>query len=154
LRAGVTPAALEAALQWDVSGTPTSAPTVGGVTLPPEIEALAKGVDPAAAQKMFQRISTDLFAKAGGDAAQAAQFASQTAAVDWSTPAALRLIRAVGMTTLPANWRTPDFATLRDAYALHARRKRKPSAALYGGDQATMNAVPNALDYIPVYAGR
>ena len=52
------------------------------------------------------------------------------------------------------NWRDPDFVTLRDAYALHERRRRSPKATLYPGDAETLAAVPDALAYTPIYAGK
>jgi hypothetical protein len=52
------------------------------------------------------------------------------------------------------DWRDPDFVTLRDAYALHKRRERSPNATLYPGDAEALAAVPDALTYTPVYAGK
>ena len=52
------------------------------------------------------------------------------------------------------DWRAPDFVTLRDAYALHKRRQRSPNATLYPGDAEALAAVPDALTYTPIYAGK
>ena len=51
------------------------------------------------------------------------------------------------------NWHEPDFVALRDAYQLHLRRQRNPKAMLYPGDTQAMGAVPNALEYTPIYGG-
>jgi hypothetical protein len=56
--------------------------------------------------------------------------------------------------TIPLGWISPDFVALRDAYQLHERRRRNPNAMLYPGDAEAMAAVPNALDYAVVYAGK
>ncbi len=118
--------------------------------LPDEIKAL--NVNPKRAQAMLNRLGGGLLSKAGGDQA-AALTALQGNPPQWDSPAGRRLTALLAALAIPA-WREPDFVTVRDAYQLHLRRQRRPNAPLYHGDQEALNAVPNALDYRPVYAGK
>jgi hypothetical protein len=122
--------------------------------LPDDVQALSANVDPKQAQKMFDRLTGNLLKKTGSDENTASAARELINPPDWNSPGARRLHALVGCLTLPANWRDPDFVSLRDAYQLHARRQRKPDARLYPGDEETMSRVANALDYIPVYGGR
>jgi hypothetical protein len=115
------------------------------------LQAMASQVDPKQAQKMFDRLSSGLMNRVGGDAS-AAQNVMNAAAPDWNS-AGGRCIRGL-LTTVNLPWQQPEFNALRDAYQLHARRRRSPNARLYPGDEAAMDAVANALDYVPVYGGR
>jgi hypothetical protein len=74
--------------------------------------------------------------------------------VDWNSDAGRRVRALASVLGFPAGWHAPDFASLRAAYPLHARRERQPDAFLYPGDADALAAVPHALDYTPVYAGR
>jgi hypothetical protein len=134
--------------------SPAAAPeNLGGVpfaALPADARKLAAKIDPAAAGKLFDRLSANVLGKVGGDAADAGAL---LAAADWNSVNGERIRRVMACLRLSA-WRDPDFITLRDAYALHERRRRTPNAPLYPGDAETLNAVPNALDYRPLYAGR
>lgn len=134
--------------------TVSAAPdALGGVpldALPADVRKLAEGVDAGAAGKLFDRMSAQVLGKVGGDAAGASALLT---AADWNSVNGERIRRV--MTCLRLNaWREPDFITLRDAYALHERRRRNPNAPLYPGDAEALQAVANALDYRPVYAGR
>jgi hypothetical protein len=122
--------------------------------LPDEVQALSAQVDPRQAQKMFERLTGSLLPKTGSDAATADAARELLHPPDWGSPGGRRIHALADCLTLPANWREPDFVTLRDAYQLHARRQRKPDARLYPGDEEAMNRVPDALDYIPVYGGQ
>jgi hypothetical protein len=123
--------------------------------LPDDIQALADQVDPRQAQKMFDRLSGNLIQKAGGShATEAAHDLIGGNAPDWNSIGGRRIHALMRCLTTPDQWRDPTFVTLRDAYQLHRRRQRKPDARLYPGDEETMQRVPNALDYQPVYAGR
>ena len=42
---------------------------------------------------------------------------------------------------------------MRDAYQVHRLRQRAPRLMLMPGDKETLDAVPDALDYTPVYLG-
>lgn len=123
--------------------------------LPDDIQQMASGVDLKQARSMFTRLTGSTLKRAGGeqsaDAARALLAAGEPP--DWTSGGGARISRLMGCLTVPNDWRTPDFTTLRDAYQLHLRRQRRPNADLYPGDAEAMAAVPNALDYIPVYAG-
>lgn len=138
------------ALAGDVSTA--SNPAVGGVSLgalPADVQALAGSVNPQQAESLFARISGTLAKKGGTDEA-AADLLRQP---DWNSVGGSRIAALMECLRIPG-WRTPDFVTLRDAYALHKRRQRAPNAKLYPGDAEALAAVPDALAYTPVYMGK
>lgn len=147
--------ALDAACIDQALKTPPAsdaAPQLGGVALdalPDDVQALAQGINLKQAGKLFNRMSATLSNKTGADAS-AADLLRQP---DWNSPGAAQIRALMTCLNIP-NWREPDFVTLRDAYALHERRRRSPKATLYPGDAEALAAVPNALDYTPVYAGK
>ncbi|NWG15369.1 MAG: hypothetical protein HXY41_01920 [Chloroflexi bacterium] len=124
--------------------------------LPPDVAALVGRVNPAQAQKLFDRLGGQLLGKTGGaDEAEAARaLIVGQGQPDWNSPGGARLRALADCLALPADWRQPDFITLRDAYQLHRRRRQNPNARLYPGDADAMARVPDALDYQPVYGGR
>ena len=111
---------------------------LGGVALdmlPGDVQNLAQNVDLKQASKMFNRLSGNLAPKSGGDAS-ASDLLRQP---EWNSVGGARITAL--MNCLPiSNWRDPDFVTLRDAYALHERRRRSPKATLYPGDAETMGS--------------
>ncbi len=126
--------------------------SLGGVALdmlPGDVQDLAQKVDLRQAGKMFNRLSGNLAPKSGGDPA-ARDLLRQP---EWNSIGGTRIRALMNCLRIP-KWRDPDFVTLRDAYALHERRRRSPNATLYPGDAETMATVPNALSYTPVYAGK
>jgi hypothetical protein len=125
---------------------------VGGVTpdaLPEDIRKMAEQVDPKQAAALFARISGTLAQKGGNDPA-AAEMLRQP---NWNSAGGSKIAALMDCLRIP-DWRDPDFVTLRDAYALHKRRERSPNATLYPGDAEALAAVPDALTYTPVYAGK
>src|SRR5690606_4539745 len=122
--------------------------------MPDDVRALAGGVDQGAAEKMFNRLSGQLLKRVGGQADEARALMSGEGAPNWDSSGGNRIRALMNSLTLPGEWREPDFDTLRDAYALHERRRRLPNARLYPGDEAVMARVPDALRYTPVYGGR
>ena len=129
----------------------TSTDSVGGVpldALPDDVRQMASGLDPRQVGKLFNRMSATVLGKVGAEAGGAGDLLKTT---DWSTPNGQQIRRVLACLQLDT---TPDFVTLRDAYALHERRRRNPKANLYPGDAEAMQAVPNALAFIPLYAGR
>jgi hypothetical protein len=127
-------------------------PTVGGLpldALPTNIQEMAGSIDSKQAEALFARMSGTLAQKTGGSA-EARDMLRQP---DWNSVGGAR-ISALMKCLRITGWRAPDFVTLRDAYALHIRRRRSPNATLYPGDSETLTAVPNALDYTPIYAGK
>lgn len=125
-------------------------------SLPDNVQSLASRVDKGHAQKMFDRLSGNLMRKAAGDDAEKMSSAARDlmSVPDWNSPDGQRIRALMECLTVPPNWREPDFTTLRDAYQLHARRRRNPNAMLYPGDAEAMAKAPDALSYTPVYAGR
>lgn len=124
--------------------------------LPKDVQAMADGVNPAQAQKLFSRLSGDVLKKFSGDNAQveaARALVSGGTVPDWNSPGGQQIRALMACLTVPENWREPDFLAVRDAYPLYERRQRNPKARLYPGDEATMAQVPNALEYVPVYGG-
>jgi len=121
--------------------------------LPDDVQSMAGGVNPAQAQKMFQRLSGNLMKKVVRDPSQAdaARALVTGSTVDWNS-AGGQSIRAL-LDCLMESSVEPDFTALRDAYQLHERKRRSPNARLYPGDAEAMAKVPDALDYIPVYGG-
>jgi hypothetical protein len=118
--------------------------------LPEDIQAM--NANPKQAQAMLNKLSGGLLKKAGGDQA-AALAALQGNPPDWDSPDGRKLSALLSALGIP-EWGNPDFVPLRDAYQLLIRRQRRPTAPLYAGDQEAMDAVPDALDYTPVYAGK
>jgi hypothetical protein len=103
---------------------------------------------------MFNRLTGTLMKKVGGDSDRARALIAGEGTPDWNSNGGQRIQALLNSLTLPTGWREPDFVALRDAYALHERRRRNPNARLYPGDEATMAKVPDALKYLPVYGGR
>jgi hypothetical protein len=118
--------------------------------LPEDIQAM--NANPKQAQAMLNKLSGGLLKKAGGDQA-AALAALQGNPPDWDSADGRKLAALLAALGIP-EWGSPAFVPLRDAYQLLVRRQRRPDAPLYVGDQEAMDAVPNALDYLPVYAGK
>lgn len=123
--------------------------------LPEDIQRMAKGMKPEQASRMFNKMMGQ-FGKGSEDAQrkQAQELMKQAQGLDWSTPSAQQVRLLMRLITVPDDWRKPDFVTLRDAYSLHARRQRRPNARMYPGDAESIAAVPDALAYHPVYAGK
>jgi hypothetical protein len=142
-----------------VNAAPTTAdPSI----LPDEIQKLARdhNVNPDQANKMINRLTANLFGKldraSGGEAnamqAQARALVSNR--LDWSSPAAVKLQALAGALTLPSNWREPDFDAVREAYQVARRLHKNPRSQLMPDEQAAIKAVPNALEYQAIYAGK
>ena len=72
----------------------------------------------------------------------------------WASASGQRVMAVAATLRLPANWRAPDFDAVREAYHLNRLRARTPRLPLMPGDQQALDAVPDALDYRPVYMGR
>lgn len=154
VRPGCTPEALQAALNRASKPGAAGDSALPLDTLPEDVRAMAGDVNLKQAEKMFSRLGGQLLRKtaADSDTAQAARDLLSSAP-DWNSPDGTMLRAVMACLTVPENWREPDFVTLRDAYQLHERRRRKPDARLYPGDAETMARVPDALTYTPVYGG-
>ncbi len=122
--------------------------------LPEDVRRMAQGVDTQQAAKMFERMSSTLMRKAGGDAQSAQALLQQQDAPDWNSAGGGRIRQLAAALGLGDGWREPDFITLRDAYQASARRQRRPDAPLLPGDAEALAAVPDALAYTPVFVGK
>lgn len=120
--------------------------------LPDEVQAMAQDLNPKRVDKMFNRFM-NRFARRTPEEEDALREMMAGGQVDWDSPGGQRIRAVMACLTIPDTWREPDFVTLRDAYQLHQRRRRLPDAHLLPGDGEAMAAVPNALDYLPVYGG-
>lgn len=73
--------------------------------------------------------------------------------IDWASEGGQR-IRAV-MALLPLErWAVPDYVLLRDAYREHNKQRRSANARISPEGQKAMQAVPDALEYTPLFAGK
>ena len=84
-----------------------------------------------------------------GDRA-AAQAALQS--IDWDSGAGEWMRTALGYFGLD-DAVLPDYATVSTAFRTAKRLARNPKATLYPGDADARDAVPNALNYNPVFYG-
>ena len=167
-RPSVTPETLQRAFAGELSveaiesdGPPVMA--VGADSLPPEIRQLAEdqGADPAQASKLFQKMSGKLFKRMSKKTGATADEQAQAQAMfmgggqdAWNSLNGQRVRAIISVLLLPDNWRSPAQDAIRDAYQVFRLRQRAPRMALMPGDREAMDAVPNALDYTPVYLGR
>lgn len=145
------------------SGEPPVA-VLGADALPPDLQQMAqdRGVDPAKANTMFERLSGSLFGKlarqagAGADAEQdQARAILMGGGRDlWNSTAGQRVRAIASVLDLPDHWRDPSHQALRDAYHVHRLRQRAPRMPLMPGDKEALDAVPDALEFLPVYMGR
>ena len=138
------PAKLQAALSGQQGGA-TTRDAVPLDVLPEDVQEMAQNLNIRQINKMFNKLMKRVNKQVSGDA-DAAQ-ALLHSAPDWQSATGQR-IQAL-LNCLNLNYE-PDFSTLRDAYQLHIRQHRK----LYPGEAEMMAAVPDALDYIPVYGGK
>ncbi len=153
LKPGVTPDDLDAALSLTDESSPAPTEPTVLTLLPEQVKSLADGVNERQAQQLINRLSSNVMGKLGGAPANAADIL-KSSAPDWNSPAGKRVIAAAACLTLPETWKTLDFLAVRDAYALARRFERFPNANRLPGDQAALDTVPNALDFIPVYGGK
>jgi hypothetical protein len=169
LRSGASSDQLQRAWAGDLpvpvvdSGQPPVA-VLGEGALPPEVQQFArqKGVDPKKASKMAERLTGSLFGKLArkadddvhDDQAQAQALVMGSGRDIWNSLHGQRVRVLASVLALPANWRQPDWQTVRDAYQVHRLRQRSPRMPLMPGDKEALDAVPNALEYVPVYMGR
>ncbi|MCB9451072.1 MAG: hypothetical protein H6672_06510 [Anaerolineaceae bacterium] len=154
LRPGCTPEQLQATLDPTTQPNASAGSALPLDALPEDVRAMAGDVNLKQAEKMFSRLGGQLLRKATTDADTAdAARGLLNSGPDWNSADGTRLRAFMACLTVPETWREPDFVTLRDAYQLHERRRRKPDARLYPGDAEAMAQVPDALTYTPIYGG-
>lgn len=115
--------------------------------LPDDVQRMAENLNPRQVNKMFNRLMKRINRRVDGDPNAARDMLRRPAA--WDSPGGRQMMAVLACLQIP-DWREPDFVTLRDAYALHKRGAK----TLLPGDAEAMQAVPDALDYIPVYGGQ
>ena len=158
LRDGKSRADLEHALSAQISTVQAVGDDDEGVplsALPDDVQAMADKLNPKQINKMFNKFMGRVSRQLGGDNpdGESVRDLLKGQAPNWDSAGGTRLRVLAGCITL-AQWRTPDFISLRDAYQVHNRRRRNPKANLYPGDAEAMQAVPDALAYVPVYGGK
>jgi hypothetical protein len=137
---------------------------MGADDLPPDIRQLAeeKGVDSRRVGNLFERLARSLFGKlAGEDDSEASEEQAQARELVmgggrdiWNSLPGQRVRAIAGVLALPDTWRVPDWDAVREAYHVHRLRERAPRMPLMPGDKEAMDAVPDALSYLPVYMGK
>jgi hypothetical protein len=118
--------------------------------LPEDIQKMAKQVNRKQAHNLFQKISKK-FGKTFSQYDARALMQNQS---DWDSQAGQTIRAVMNCLITPDNWREPDFATLRSAFAVQSRQTYNSNTALFPGDEQILITVPNALDYSPVYGGK
>ncbi len=135
---------------------------LGADALPPEIQQLADehGVDSKHANKMAERIGGKLFGRLAKQEGESKKDQEQARDVlmgggrdTWNSLEGQKVRAMASALSLPEHWRTPTWEEVRDAYQVFRLRERSPRMMLMPGDKEAMKAVPDALEYIPVYMG-
>jgi hypothetical protein len=132
------------------SSSTSSIPTDG---MPDDLRAMTDqlgGLQSKQVQKLMNRVTNKLL---NSDQQQEGESLLRGAQVDWSHPGGQQITQVLTSLGIP-DWRSPEYSALRDAYQLQRRLQRNPNARLYPGDQDAINAVPDALRYTPIFAGR
>jgi hypothetical protein len=121
--------------------------------LPEHVQAMAQDLNPQRVNTMFNRF-VKRFSKGLSDDPDAARDLLNDGRIEWESPGGQRIEAAMQCLLIGDAWREPDFVTVRDAYQLQLRHQRTPNPPLFPGDEEAIAAVPNALDYTPVYGGK
>ncbi len=166
LMAFLRPGLSEADLQQSAIMTailPTAQTTATTLTdLPPELQKYAQeqGVDAGQVDKLMQKMSKGVFKKMGNEQDAQKQAKSAIAGVpkqpevEWNSPAGQALQRVMACLTVPEKWTHPDWKTLTGAYQAARQLQRDPKALMLPGDKQAMAALPNSLEFIPLYMGK
>lgn len=153
LRDGCTPEDFRRALSGDVGAHPAARDdeAIPLSALPDDVQAMASSLNPKHINRMFEKLMNRFGQEAPEDESAARALLAGNAP-EWESAGGQQVRAVMDCLAIP-QWHSPDFVTLRDAYQLYLRRQRKPDAPLYPGDAEAMEAVPDALDYTPVYGG-
>lgn len=154
LAPGITPQDVQTAFAGKLS---VAAIESGG-----EIEQFAQqqGVDQKKAAKLAARMSGKLLGGLVGSGESRAEQDQARAVLmgggrdPWNSLHGQRVRAIAGVLKLPANWRLPSFEAVRDAYQVNRLRQRSPRMTLMPGDMDALKAVPDALEYTPIYMGK
>jgi hypothetical protein len=121
--------------------------------LPADVQDMAQNLNAKHINRMFNKLMKSVNKRLGAGQDEAHNLLSGNKP-DWTSSGGQRLRAVMTCLTTPPDWMSPGFVTVRDAYQLHRRRQRNPNAVLYPGDAEALAAVPNALDYQPIYGGK
>jgi hypothetical protein len=158
LRAGKTAGDLRRALNGEAlppvpAGNAPPAGEIPAEALPEDVRQMADKLKPGQISQLFNRLLGGLGADL--DEAGKQEALALLAGPDWHSTGGRQIHALADCLGLPdPYWRAPDFVRVRDAYQLHQRRRRRPEARLYPGDAEALAAVPDALEYRPVYGGK
>lgn len=124
--------------------------------LPADVQALARSVDPEQAHRLTDRLTRTLLGKLGGSdpAIRAGAMALLPRGPAWGSAGGRRLQAMMACLRVPQDWRLPDERDLLAAYQVARARQRHPDGLRLPGDDEALARLPDALDYLPVYAGR
>ena len=157
LKSGMSMSDLESAQH---EAPPDVSKSSSSPNLPPELQKFAdeKGVQSKHVDKLMGRMTKRIFKKMeqqSGDSSdstqeQAKAMLSGQAQDALHSPAGLKLRSIISRLTVPEDWYLPDWKTLVAAYPI-ARQLQKGNALLLPGDEAALEQVPNALDFVPLY---
>lgn len=156
LKDGISPDDLQAAFNGGWGETQYAAslrtdPSIPMEALPDDVKIMAQNLKPKHINNLFDKLLGQFGSVMKEDVRAARQMLDT--APRWDSDGGQRITAVMDCLPIP-DWQTPNFVTLRDAYQLHIRRQRNPNAMLYPGDTEAMDAVPDALRYIPVYGGK
>lgn len=122
--------------------------------LPDDVQELARDLNPRQVNNMFNKLMNRFAGGLTPANAEHARGLLSNRGPKWDSSAGRQVRALAECLGIPAPyWYQPDFGTLRDAYQLRVHRQRTPNAPLHPGDDETMAAVPDALDYMPIYGG-
>jgi hypothetical protein len=159
-KAGHNTANIQAALHTTATGRGKKNEAAN--TMPAELAdyARSQGLNPNQLGGVFNRMSQNIFGQLGrqsGENADSlkAQAGAMLASVDWESDPARRLSNALELTSLPNNWRLPDFVAVRDAYQSARMLARNAKASLLPYEKSALQAVPNVMEhYTPLFMGK
>lgn len=121
--------------------------------LPPNVEKMAKGVNPKQIDKLMARMSSGVFGRIGGGAAKDEAQAFLDGALDWNSDAGRVLRASADLFTLPTRWREPTYVQAKDAYQAARALARSPNATLTPGERDALYALPDAIHFKPLFVG-
>ena len=165
LKPNVTPDVFARALSGEISIVPDTSEAHGASNsaLPPDVQQLARerGVNPRQADRLVERVTGQIFGRLNrGTSGEANAMRDQAQALiqgggpDWESKTGQRLRAIAALLTLPADWRTPNWEDVRDAYQTARRLARNPKASLLPGEREVLDVLPDAAQYAPVYVGK
>lgn len=118
-------------------------------SLPEDIQQMAQQVNAKEANKLFEKLSNRLLKAIGRSDAR--NLLNEQ--VNWDSQGGQYIRTVMDKLTIPDNWRTPDFVTVRTAYTIDTQQRRGITSS-FAGDDAVLKAVPNVLDYHVIYGGK